>query len=71
MKASQVLELSRVYMVLHCALQNLAGGPNIINLLDIVRDPESKTPSLIFEYVNNTGVFPAVVTRLCCGGSSC
>ena len=24
------------------------------DLLDIVRDPQSKTPSLIFEYVNNT-----------------
>ncbi|CAN6281261.1 unnamed protein product [Urochloa humidicola] len=35
-------------------LQNLCGGPNIIKLLDIVRDPHSKTPSLIFEYVNNT-----------------
>ena len=23
-------------------------------LLDVVRDPNSKTPSLIFEYVNNT-----------------
>lgn len=54
-------------------LQNLSGGPNIIQLLDIVRDPQvrledffgrddtdtngpfqSKTPALIFEYVNNT-----------------
>jgi len=35
-------------------LQNLQGGPNVIKLLDIVRDPSSKTPSLIFEYVNNT-----------------
>ncbi len=35
-------------------LQNLCGGPNIIKLLDIVRDPQSKTPSLIFEHVNNT-----------------
>lgn len=35
-------------------LQNLAGGPNIIALLDVVRDPQSKTPSLIFEHVNNT-----------------
>ncbi|WBW74240.1 serine/threonine protein kinase Cka1 [Schizosaccharomyces osmophilus] len=34
-------------------LQNLTGGPNIIALLDVVRDPESKTPSLIFEYVDN------------------
>ncbi|KAJ6304762.1 hypothetical protein OIU78_020344 [Salix suchowensis] len=35
-------------------LQNLCGGPNIVRLLDIVRDQQSKTPSLIFEYVNNT-----------------
>merc|ERR1711976_989060 len=35
-------------------LQNLNSGPNIIKLLDVVRDPQSKTPSLIFEHVNNT-----------------
>lgn len=35
-------------------LQNLCGGPNIVKLLDIVRDQHSKTPSLIFEYVNTT-----------------
>ncbi|TYG75449.1 hypothetical protein ES288_D03G032200v1 [Gossypium darwinii] len=35
-------------------LQNLCGGPNIVKLLDIVRDQQLKTPSLIFEYVNNT-----------------
>merc|ERR1719446_1504954 len=35
-------------------LQNLCGGPNIVRLLDVVRDPQSKTPSLIFEYINNT-----------------
>ncbi|KAK6923122.1 Protein kinase domain [Dillenia turbinata] len=35
-------------------LQNICGGPNIVKLLDIVRDPHSKTPSLIFEYVNST-----------------
>ena len=34
-------------------LQNLCGGENIIKLLDMVRDPQSKTPALIFEYVNN------------------
>jgi casein kinase II subunit alpha len=34
-------------------LQNLSGGPNIVALLDVVRDPVSKTPSLIFENVNN------------------
>jgi casein kinase II subunit alpha len=34
-------------------LQNLSGGVNIIQLLDMVRDPQSKTPALIFEHVNN------------------
>lgn len=35
-------------------LQNLCGGTNIITLLDVCRDPVSKTPSLVFEYVDNT-----------------
>lgn len=35
-------------------LQDLAGGPQIVDLLDVVRDPISKTPALIFEYVDNT-----------------
>eukprot|EP01027_Heterolobosea_sp_BB2_P019788 GEZU01027871.1.p1 GENE.GEZU01027871.1~~GEZU01027871.1.p1 ORF type:complete len:346 (-),score=81.56 GEZU01027871.1:81-1118(-) len=35
-------------------LQNLCGGPNVVKLLDVVRDPHSKTPSLIFEHINNT-----------------
>ncbi|KAL3525617.1 hypothetical protein ACH5RR_013989 [Cinchona calisaya] len=35
-------------------LQNLCGGTNVVKLLDIVRDQHSKTPSLIFEYVNST-----------------
>ncbi len=34
-------------------LQNLCGGKNIIQLLDVVRDPQSKTPSLVFEHINN------------------
>lgn len=34
-------------------LQNLAGGPNIIALLDVVRDQSSKIPSLITEYIHN------------------
>ncbi|RYR25773.1 hypothetical protein Ahy_B02g059773 isoform E [Arachis hypogaea] len=42
--------LKREIKILH----NLCGGPNVIKLLDIVRDQQSKTPSLIFEYVNNT-----------------
>ena len=35
-------------------LQNLCGGVNVIQLLDVVRDSQSKTPSLVFEHVNNT-----------------
>ncbi|GAB9477410.1 hypothetical protein Gpo141_00014481, partial [Globisporangium polare] len=35
-------------------LQNLAGGINVVELLDVVRDPQSKTPSLVFEHVNAT-----------------
>lgn len=35
-------------------LQNLCGGPNIITLLDVVRDSRSRTPSLVFEHVANT-----------------
>jgi len=35
-------------------LQNLNGGVNIVRLYDVVRDQQSKTPSLVFEYVNNT-----------------
>lgn len=32
-------------------LENLRGGPNVIRLLDVVRDAQSKTPSLVFEHV--------------------
>ncbi|GAA5833845.1 hypothetical protein JCM3766R1_002450 [Sporobolomyces carnicolor] len=34
-------------------LRNLRGGDNIIELLDVVRDPRSKTPAIIFEHVAN------------------
>lgn len=36
-------------------LENLCGGTNIVKLFDVVRDQQhSKTPILIFEYVNST-----------------
>ncbi|XP_055986203.1 casein kinase II subunit alpha-like [Sorex fumeus] len=35
-------------------LVNLQGGPNIISLLDIVKDPDSRATALIFQHVNNT-----------------
>ena len=34
-------------------LQNLSGGVNVIQLLDVVRDTQSRVPSLVFEYINN------------------
>jgi casein kinase II subunit alpha len=34
-------------------LQRLSGGPNVVALLDVVRDPHSRTPSLVFEHVDN------------------
>ncbi|KAG0468836.1 hypothetical protein HPP92_018164 [Vanilla planifolia] len=37
-------------------LQNLCGGPNIVKLLDIVRDQQSKTPSLALEYSHSQGI---------------
>eukprot|EP01133_Synstelium_polycarpum_P003653 gene3653-4197_t len=37
-------------------LENLHGGPNIIPLLDTIRDPISKTKSLVFPFVNKTDV---------------
>ena len=41
-------------------LRNLCGGPNIIRLLDCVRDPVTKTPALVFEHVANTAWKTAV-----------
>ena len=32
----------------------VSAGPNIVKLLDVVRDPLTKTPCLVFEHVNNT-----------------
>jgi len=34
-------------------LELLRGGTNIVDLKDVVKDPVTKTPSLIFEYVDN------------------
>lgn len=35
-------------------LRNISGGPNIVALLDVVRDPSHAYHSLIMEHVNNT-----------------
>ena len=44
-------------------LKHLENGPNIIKLLDVVRDQVSKTPSFIFEHFPNSdfkGLFPSL-----------
>ncbi len=35
-------------------LQSLSRGPNIVRLYDVVKDPATHTPSLVFEHVENT-----------------
>ncbi|KAL0956513.1 hypothetical protein HGRIS_002654 [Hohenbuehelia grisea] len=35
-------------------LRNLAGGPNVVGLIDVVRDPSKRYHSLIMEYVDTT-----------------
>ena len=47
-------------------LQNLSGGPNIIRLLNIVESSIPNTPTLVFEYVNNTDfkeLYPKLTDR--------
>lgn len=51
-KVLKPVKLKKIYRELKI-LQNLTGGPNIVELLDIVRDLQSKIPALIFEKVNN------------------
>jgi len=49
-------------------LEILKGGPNIVQLLDCVKDAASKAPSLIFEAVNNTdfkSLFPTLSDMDC------
>jgi casein kinase II subunit alpha len=33
-------------------LKDLQGGPNVIPLLDVIRDSASKTPAFVFEYID-------------------
>ena len=52
-KLSCVYIHSFSYSYLPSVFFNMLVGENIIQLLDVVRDPQSKTPSLIFEFINN------------------
>lgn len=51
-KVLKPVKLKKIYREVKI-LQNLTGGPNVIGLLDIVRDDQSKIPALIFEKINN------------------
>lgn len=34
----------------------LKGGPNIVNLIEVIKDPNTTQPSLVLEYVNNNNI---------------
>lgn len=51
-KVLKPVKMKKIYREVKI-LKNLTGGPNIIGLLDIVKDDQSKIPALIFERVSN------------------
>ncbi|CCE64337.1 hypothetical protein TPHA_0H01300 [Tetrapisispora phaffii CBS 4417] len=51
-KVLKPVKMKKIYRELKI-LTNLTGGPNVIGLLDIVKDSGSKIPALIFEEVKN------------------
>lgn len=51
-KVLKPVKMKKIYREVKI-LKNLTGGPNVIGLLDIVRDQHLKIPALIFERINN------------------
>lgn len=51
-KVLKPVKMKKIYREVKI-LKNLTGGPNVIALLDIVRDQKSKIPALIFEQIRN------------------
>lgn len=51
-KVLKPVKMKKIYREVKI-LKNLTGGPNVIALLDVVRDPQLKIPALVFERVNN------------------
>jgi len=49
-------------------LRHVRGGPNIIGLLDLVRDPDTKTPCFVFELVDAVPLRELQVGHLFWGG---
>lgn len=51
-KVLKPVKMKKIYREVKI-LKNLTGGPNVVGLLDIVRDQNLKIPALVFELVNN------------------
>ncbi|SGZ58038.1 CIC11C00000001792 [Sungouiella intermedia] len=51
-KVLKPVKMKKIYREVKI-LKNLTGGPNVVGLLDIVRDQHLKIPALIFEHINN------------------
>ncbi|ODQ81174.1 hypothetical protein BABINDRAFT_170800 [Babjeviella inositovora NRRL Y-12698] len=51
-KVLKPVKIKKIYREIKI-LQNLTGGPNIVALLDLIQDKQSRIPALIFEKVNN------------------
>lgn len=51
-KVLKPVKMKKIYREVKI-LKNLTGGPNVIGLLDIVRDEQSKIPALVFEKITN------------------
>ena len=56
-KVLKPVKIEKIYREIKI-LQTLFNGPNIINLYDMIRDPISKTPCFIYEYM------PCMETKL-------
>ncbi|KAF7321701.1 Protein kinase domain-containing protein [Mycena kentingensis (nom. inval.)] len=52
-KALKPVAASKIKREIKC-LRNLFGAPNVVSLLDVVRDPSRMYHSLVTEFVNNT-----------------
>jgi len=50
LKVLKPVKVEKIYREIKI-LQTLYGGPNIVNLCDILRDPISKTPVFIYDYM--------------------
>merc|ERR1711991_1084874 len=51
LKVLKPVKFQRIKKEIHI-LQKLRDGPNILQLLDVVRDPETKSPAVVFEYID-------------------